>query len=126
MSDVLILSLPMHNFGIPVSLKAWIDQVVRPGRTFDRSESGKVGLLADRPVFIIVTSGGPVGGEYGQTEFISSYLKYVLPTIGLKDIRLLFLDSMLRNEAHMQAQMNQGHAWIADQVALPFPVFEPA
>lgn len=116
-AGVLIISLPLHNFSIPVTLKAWVDQVVRPGRTFERGEKGKRGLLANKPVYLIITSGGPVGGEFGQQEFATAYLKYVLPTIGLSDIKCLFLDSMLRNPAHTELQMAAGRSWISEQAA---------
>lgn len=48
----------MHNFTIPSVLKAWIDQVVRPGRTFQSTPQGKQGLLRDRPVQVVLACGG--------------------------------------------------------------------
>ncbi|WP_201192206.1 FMN-dependent NADH-azoreductase [Pseudomonas fluorescens] len=116
-AKALVISTPMHNFGVPAVLKAWIDQILRPQRTFARSSTGKQGLLADRPVFIIVTSGGPVTGPYAQQDFLTPYLEYVLPTIGLTNIQVIRLDSMLRSPEHTALQIEQCKAWIAGQVA---------
>ncbi|MEZ1317993.1 NAD(P)H-dependent oxidoreductase [Pseudomonas fluorescens] len=116
-AKVLVISTPMHNFGVPAVLKAWIDQILRPQRTFARSSTGKQGLLADRPVFIIVTSGGPVSGPYAQQDFLTPYLEYVLPTIGLTNIQVIRLDSLLRNPEHTAMQIAHCKAWIAGQVA---------
>ena len=57
-ADVIVMGTPMHNFTIPSVLKAWIDQILRVGRTMKSTPSGKVGMLRDRPVFIGVASGG--------------------------------------------------------------------
>ena len=116
-AGAVIITTPMHNFGIPVALKAWVDQVVRPLRTFERTSQGKRGLLADRPTYIIVTCGGPVTGPFGQADFLTPYLEYVLPTIGLRDISLILLDSMNRNDEHTNAQLTVAEAWITEQVA---------
>ena len=100
LTKALVITTPMHNFNVPAALKAWIDQVVRPQRTFERSAKGKRGMLADRPVLIIVTCGGSVTGPFGQQDFLTSYLEYVIQVVGLADIRVLRLDSMLRNPEH--------------------------
>jgi FMN-dependent NADH-azoreductase len=57
-ADAVVIATPMHNYTVPAVLKAWIDQVVRIHRSFVSTPSGKVGKLADRPVFIIIASGG--------------------------------------------------------------------
>ena len=57
-AEILVISTPMHNFTVPAALKAWIDQVVRFGRTFHSTPTGKIGLLRDRPVYIVIASGG--------------------------------------------------------------------
>jgi FMN-dependent NADH-azoreductase len=59
-ADLIVIDTPMHNFTVPASLKAWIDHVVRPNRTFRGSSAGKLGLLQGRPAFLVVACGGPV------------------------------------------------------------------
>ena len=92
-SDVLVIGTPMHNLAVPSALKAWIDHVVRAGRTFNVTSAGKVGLLSDRPVFIAVSSGGVFSGERArQPDFLTPYLKVVLSTIGLKDLNFFSIE----------------------------------
>ena len=69
-ADVLVIGTPLYNFGMPAALKAWIDQVVRPGRTVDIDESKPldpyVPLLADRPRHaVILTARGGIGFDVG-------------------------------------------------------------
>ncbi|MGH6617434.1 FMN-dependent NADH-azoreductase [Sphingomonas sp.] len=91
-ADILVIGTPMNNFTVPVTLKAWIDQVVRIGRTFMPSPAGKVGLLKDRPVFIAIASGGFfLGDNARQPDFLTPYLTAILGCIGLTDIRFLSL-----------------------------------
>jgi len=62
-ADVIVIGTPMHNYTIPSVLKAWIDQILRVGRTMKSTPTGKVGMLRDRPVFIGVASGGIFTGD---------------------------------------------------------------
>jgi FMN-dependent NADH-azoreductase len=92
-SDVVVIGTPMHNLSVPSALKAWIDHVVRARRTFDIGPAGKLGLLRDRPVFIAVASGGVFSGERArQPDFLTPYLRVVLGTIGLKDLRFFTVE----------------------------------
>ena len=86
-SDFVVIGTPMHNFTVPSALKAWIDHIVRVRRTFNVSPAGKVSMLADRPVFIAISSGGRFSGERArQPDFLTPYLKAILGTIGLHDL----------------------------------------
>jgi FMN-dependent NADH-azoreductase len=86
-ADVIVIATPMHNLGVPSALKAWIDHVVRAGRTFDVGPEGKKGRLRDRPVFIAISSGGRYSGAYArQPDFLTPYLRTILGTIGFTDI----------------------------------------
>jgi FMN-dependent NADH-azoreductase len=89
-ADVIVIGTPMHNLTVPSVLKAWIDQVVRAGRTFLSTPAGKVGMLRDRPVFIGIASGGVFTGERAnQPDFLTPYLSAVLGSIGLKTLQFL-------------------------------------
>jgi FMN-dependent NADH-azoreductase len=92
-SDIVVIGTPMHNLSVPSSLKAWIDHVVRARRTFNVTKQGKVGTLRDRPVFVAVASGGRFSGEHAhQPDFLTPYLKLVLGTIGLHDVRFFSVE----------------------------------
>jgi len=98
-SDLLILSTPMHNFTVPAALKAWIDQVVRFGRTFKSTPEGKIGLLMDRPTYNVIASGGYFSGDRArQPDHLTPYLKDILGTIGIKSIRFITLEGLARGE----------------------------
>lgn len=89
-ADVIVIGTPMHNLTIPSVLKAWIDQVLRVGRTMMSTPTGKVGMLNDRPVFIGIASGGVFTGERAnQPDFLVPYLSEVLGSIGLKSLQFL-------------------------------------
>jgi FMN-dependent NADH-azoreductase len=93
-ADVIVIGTPMHNFTIPSVLKAWIDQILRAGRTFKSTPAGKVGMLRDRPVFIGVASGGVFTGDRAnQPDFLTPYLSLALSSIGLKTQQFLSLQA---------------------------------
>src|SRR3546814_11881248 len=80
----------MHNYTVPSVLKAWIDQILRVGRTMKSTPAGKVGMLRDRPVFIGVASGGVFTGDRAnQPDFLTPYLTLALNSIGLKTLQFL-------------------------------------
>jgi FMN-dependent NADH-azoreductase len=92
-ADVLLIGTPMHNLTVPSSLKAWIDHVVRAHRTMRLTPQGKFGTLADRPVFVAVSSGGMrTGPRARQPDFFEPYLRAVLGMIGLRDITLFSME----------------------------------
>lgn len=89
-ADVIVIGTPMHNLTVPSALKAWIDQILRAGRTFKSTPAGKVGMLRDRPVFIGIASGGVFTGDLAnQPDFLTPYLAAVLGSIGLKTLQFL-------------------------------------
>jgi FMN-dependent NADH-azoreductase len=89
-ANVVVIGTPMHNLTVPSVLKAWIDQILRAGRTFVSTPAGKVGLLRDRPVFVGIASGGVFTGEKAnQPDFLTPYLSVVMGSIGLKTLQFL-------------------------------------
>ncbi len=91
-SDHIILTTPMYNFGIPATLKAWIDLVCRAGVTFQYTAEGPVGLVKGKRVDIVITTGGvPL---QSPVDFVSDYLKQVFRFIGIEDINIIGADQM--------------------------------
>ncbi|AMB88126.1 FMN-dependent NADH-azoreductase [Pseudomonas agarici] len=89
-ADVIVIGTPMNNLTVPSVLKAWIDQILRAGRTFTSTPAGKMGMLRDRPVFIGIASGGVFTGERAnQPDFLTPYLSAVLGCVGLKTLQFL-------------------------------------
>ncbi|SHI22813.1 FMN-dependent NADH-azoreductase [Pollutimonas bauzanensis] len=94
-ADVLVIGTPMNNFTVPSVLKAWIDQILRIGRTIGSSPTGKkVGLLQDRPVYIGIASGGVFTGDRAnQPDFLTPYMTAALGCAGLNTLRFLPLQA---------------------------------
>jgi FMN-dependent NADH-azoreductase len=86
-ADSIVIGVPMVNFSIPSVLKAWIDHVVRAGRTFQYGAKGPEGLVKGKKVYLAVASGGVYSeGAMKAFDFTEPYLKTVLGFIGLTDI----------------------------------------
>jgi len=90
-ADVLVIGTPMNNFTLPSVFKAWIDQLLRVGRTIGMSGTGeKIGLLRDRPVYIGIASGGTFSGDQArQPDFLTPYLAAAFACIGLNSLQFL-------------------------------------
>jgi FMN-dependent NADH-azoreductase len=88
-ADEWVLGVPMHNFTVPASLRLWLDQVVRAGRTFAYVEGKPAGLLRDKTVHVFVASGGMYGAESpaAALDFVQPYLRTILGLIGISNIR---------------------------------------
>ena len=87
-SDLLVIATPMWNFSIPSALKAWIDLVVRPGRTFAYTEAGVQGLAKVKRAILIVASGGVfTEGSWKPWDFAEPYLRRILSFIGIEDVQ---------------------------------------
>lgn len=86
-TDIVVIGVPLYNFGIPAVLKGWIDQVARAGKTFNYDENGPKGLLTDKKVFLSIASGAIFSeGPYKSYDFSESYLRTVLGFLGITDI----------------------------------------
>jgi FMN-dependent NADH-azoreductase len=91
-ADELVLVAPVYNFGIPAAMKAWIDQVVRAGRTFRFTEQGPVGLLKAQRAWIVTASAGTaVGSEF---DFNTTYLRTILGFIGVPEVQVIAAEKL--------------------------------
>lgn len=92
-ADVLAIGTPMNNFTLPSVFKAWLDQLLRVGRSIGMSARGeKIGLLKDKPVYIGIASGGVFSGERArQPDFLTPYLTAAFGCIGLTSLQFLAL-----------------------------------
>lgn len=94
-ADVIVLGVPMHNFSIPASLKAWIDLITRAGKTFSYDDKGPQGLIPQGKQVLAIVSRG---GSYGEgtpafaADFQIPYLRHMLGFVGLKNITVIEAD----------------------------------
>lgn len=86
-ADVLVIGLPMYNFSVPSMLKAWNDHVARAGVTFKYTDSGAVGLLRDKKVYLVAAMGGI--HQVGESDFLRPYMKQFLGLLGITDITFI-------------------------------------
>lgn len=100
-ADVLVIGVPIYNFAVPATLKAWIDQIARARVTFRYTEHGPEGLLTGKKAYLLVASGGtPVGGAI---DFATPWLKHVLAFIGIADVEIIAAERlMIEGEAGRQ------------------------
>lgn len=86
-ADIIVIGAPLYNFGIPSTLKAWIDHIARAGKTFRYDEQGAEGLVRGKKVYVAMSSGAVYsGGLYQPYDFVSPYLKAVLGFLGMTDL----------------------------------------
>jgi len=91
-AEHIVLTTPMYNFGVPATLKAWIDLICRAGVTFRYGDNGAEGLLKGKRVDIVITTGGaPLDSPL---DFVSGYLRQVFNFVGIEDINIIGADQM--------------------------------
>ncbi|WND02029.1 NAD(P)H-dependent oxidoreductase [Temperatibacter marinus] len=91
-SNLILLSLPIYNFSIPASVKAWIDLIARARKTFRYTADGPIGLLEGKTLVLFVASGGTA--VESPLDFAVPYMKHVLKFIGITDVHVVAADAM--------------------------------
>lgn len=91
-ADVLVIGLPVYNFGVPAALKAWIDLISRAGVTFQYTENGPEGLLTGKRAIVAMASGGTQMGS--EIDFATGYLRFILGFIGITDVEFVNADRL--------------------------------
>lgn len=92
-ADVLVIGLPIYNFGVPATLKAWFDQLARKGETFVYTESGPKGLMTGKKAYVALSSDGTELG--GPVDFASGYVRHMLGFFGITDVTFVAADKLL-------------------------------
>ncbi len=110
-AEVIVLGLPMYNFGVPSTLKAYFDHVARAGITFRYTENGPVGLLGDKTVYVLATSGGAYQGTVKDTQ--TPYVQDFFNFLGIRDIRFVYAEGLNLGEASQQAALAEAEAQIS-------------
>jgi FMN-dependent NADH-azoreductase len=90
-ADEYVFGVPMHNFSIPSTLKLWIDQVVRAGKTFSYGANGAKGLLSGKKATVLIASGGVYdqNSAMASFNFVAPYLRTVFGFIGITDLKVI-------------------------------------
>jgi FMN-dependent NADH-azoreductase len=86
-ADIVVIGVPIYNFNIPSALKAWLDHLVRTGKTVSYQTGQPVGLVKDKKVYLAIASGGVYSdGPMKPFDFAEPYLRKILGFIGLNDV----------------------------------------
>ncbi|MEO1189947.1 MAG: NAD(P)H-dependent oxidoreductase [Pseudomonadota bacterium] len=92
-ADTLVLGVPIYNFGVPATFKAWIDLIARVGKTFKYTETGPVGLLEGKKAYVVIASGGTESGS--EIDFATPYIRHVLGFLGIHDVSFVAADQLM-------------------------------
>ena len=100
-ADVVVIGAPFYNFSIPTQLKAWIDRLAQPGRTFRYTANGPEGLAKGKTVIVASSRGGVYSTSAGgqAMEHQESYLKVVLGFFGITDVRFVRAEGLAMGDA---------------------------
>ncbi|TVO74096.1 FMN-dependent NADH-azoreductase [Sedimenticola selenatireducens] len=96
-ADAIVLGVPMYNLGIPSTLKAYIDHIVMAGKTFTYTDTGAVGLVEDKPVYILTARGGIHAGAASDQQ--APYLETLFNFIGIKNVNFIHSEGLNMGDA---------------------------
>jgi FMN-dependent NADH-azoreductase len=114
-ADVVVIGAPMYNFGIPSSLKAWIDRIVIAGKTFRYTANGPEGLAGGRKLIVASARGGFYGAE-SDIDFQEAYLRHVFGFMGITDIEFVRAEGIGTGAEQRSKAINDAHAVIDERL----------
>jgi FMN-dependent NADH-azoreductase len=114
-ADVVVLGVPMYNFGVPAQLKNWIDAISRAGVTFRYTASGPEGLLKGKKVYVALTRGGKYRNTPADTQV--PYLATVLGFLGMTDVHYVYAEGLAMGADAEREALATAYAEIEDAVA---------
>ena len=118
-ADIIVIGLPMYNFGVPSSLKAYIDHVARAGITFRYTAQGPVGLLTGKRVYIFATRGGAYAGTPLDTQ--TTYVRDFLRFIGIDDVEFVYAERLNLGAEHKDVALTEAREAIDRITATALP-----
>nr|WP_089401550.1 NAD(P)H-dependent oxidoreductase [Noviherbaspirillum humi] len=114
-ADVVVLGVPMYNFGVPAQLKNWIDAISRARVTFQYTANGPEGLLKNKKVYAALTRGGVYRDTAADTQ--APYLKTVLGFLGMNDVQFVYAEGLALGAEAEQQGLAAARAEIDESVA---------
>jgi len=114
-ADVVVLGIPMYNFGVPAALKNWIDAISRAGVTFRYSEKGPEGLLKGKKVYVALTRGGQYRNTPSDTQV--PYLQTVFTFLGLTDVQFVYAEGLAMGPDAERNAIASAHEQIEEALA---------
>jgi len=117
-ADVVVIGAPMYNFGVPSTLKAWIDRLAVAGKTFHYTETGPQGLAGGKKLILASSRGG--FHQDSGADFQEPYLRFLFGFLGITDIEIVRAEGLAVSPQHRVDGLTAAHA------SIQAPVFEPA
>lgn len=117
-ADVIVLGLPMYNFGVPSTLKAYFDHIARAGVTFSYSEKGPQGLLTQKKAYVFATRGGLYAGSPLDTQ--TSYVRDFLRFLGIDDVEFVYAEGLAMGDAAKADALSKAQRAIESLAAREF------
>jgi len=117
-ADTIVIGLPMYNFSVPSTLRAYFDHVARAGVTFKYTDKGPVGLLTGKKAYVFVTRGGVYGDDHIHTRYVRDFLAF----IGITDIEFVYAEGLAISPASKDAALAKAREVIA-RLTLKKPQF---
>jgi FMN-dependent NADH-azoreductase len=110
-ADIVVIGLPMYNFGVPSQLKAYFDHIARAGVTFKYTANGPVGLLTGKKVYVFAARGGLYAGTALDTQ--TGYVRDFLAFLGMKDVQFVYAEGLAVSPESREAGLAKAAAEIA-------------
>ena len=115
-ADVIVLGLPMYNFGVPSGLKAYFDHIARAGVTFSYTATGPKGLLTGKRALVFAMRGGLHAGTASDTQ--TGFIRTFLGFLGIDDVEFVYAEGLAVSEEQRNSALAQAHATIEDLAGL--------
>src|SRR5688572_27602022 len=110
-ADTIVLGLPMYNFAVPSTLKAYFDHIGRAGVTFKYTDKGPVGLLKGKKAYVFAARGGVYLGTTADTQ--TAYVRDYLAFLGITDVEFVYAEGLAMGDAPRKAGIEKAEAAIA-------------
>jgi FMN-dependent NADH-azoreductase len=114
-ADIIVIGLPMYNFGVPSQLKAYFDHIARAGVTFKYTATGPVGLITGKKVYVFAARGGLYAGSPLDTQ--TGYVRDFLAFLGMRDVQFVYAEGLAVSPESREAGLAKAAAEIASLAA---------
>jgi FMN-dependent NADH-azoreductase len=117
-ADTIVIGLPMYNFSVPSTLRAYFDHIARAGVTFSYTEKGAQGLLTGKKAYVFVTRGGVYGTEHIHTRYVRDFLAFV----GITDVEFIYAEGLAISPASKDAALAKARE-VIERLSLKKPEY---
>jgi FMN-dependent NADH-azoreductase len=107
-ADTIVIGVPMYNFGIPSTLKAYFDHIARVGVTFKYTEKGAVGLLTGKKAYLVIARGGIYGDAHAHTTYVREFLAF----LGITDVECVYAEGLAISPASKEQGLAKARAQV--------------